>query len=236
MTASDTVRQQRRTVGLTVGLLMVATLALGIACAAIGEEILTLPETRMEAAEIAARLPGLRAERDTLIEEVAKLRSELEGHRARVEQAEAVASEIQTLQAEERRARGERDRLTKEVIALTSDRDSLQAAVDSLAGRRKSFEAEVGDLVDRTAGERKRFDEVRQEVSEERKSLTQAKDALSAEKQKLAQAETELADTDRLLNSKRAELNGLTVEERNVRDQVARLREMRNEPRDRKPA
>ena len=229
MTASDTARQHRRGVGLTIGLLMVATVFLAIASAAIGEEILTLPESRQEAADIAARLPGLRAERDSLIEENAKLRAEISSQKTKIEQADAILRELPRLQDEEAQARAERDRLAKEVISLTSDQDTLQGTVDSLAGRRKSFEDAIDNLASRAEAERKRLDEVRQAVDEERKTLAQTTDALSAARQNLAQSETALANTDRLLDSKRAELTGLTAEAQGIRDQVMRLRDLRDE-------
>lgn len=229
MTASDSAKQQRQTIGLTVGLLMIATVGLAIAWAAIGQEVLTLPENRRDAAEIAARLPSLREERDSLINEIATLKAEAEDHRTKAERAAAVAKELPALQAEEARARGERDRLTKAVGALTSDRDTLQVAVGSLAARRTSIESEINALASRTEAERKRLDEVRQAVSEERTVLAQTKDAIASERQKQAQIETDLANVKRMLDSKRAELNGLTAEERRLLDQVVRLRGVRDE-------
>lgn len=223
MTASDTAKQQRHTLGLTIGLLMVATVGLVIACVAIAEEILTLPESRKEAAEITARLPVLRAERDSLINEIAMLKAELESQGTKAEQARAIAGELVGLQAEETRARAERDRLAKEVAALTSDQGTLQRTVDLLSEQIKNFKGEINNLVGRAGAERQRLDEVQQEVNEGRQILAQTKDALVAEKQKLAQTETDLADTTRLLDSKRAEFRGLTTEEQDIRAQVARL-------------
>ena len=46
MTASNSGTPQRRTIGLTVVLLAGATLGLAFACVAVGEEVLTLPESR----------------------------------------------------------------------------------------------------------------------------------------------------------------------------------------------
>ena len=82
MTTLTSAKLQRRTIGLTVPLLVVAIVLLTITWAALGEEILTMPENRKEAAEINARLPSLRAERDSLHTEVANLKNQVETHRA----------------------------------------------------------------------------------------------------------------------------------------------------------
>ncbi len=316
MTTSEPTRRQRRTTGLSVALLALATVALAIAFSAVGQEILTLPDSRQEAAEIAARLPVLRADRDALLDEVAAHKAELSSLRTRVEEARDIAGRLPDLRAEETRARAERDRLTREVSALVADRDSLRGTVDQLVERRRGFEDEhqnlvdrskadrdalldevaahkaelsslrtrveeardiagrlpdlraeetraraerdrltrevsalVADrdslrgtvdqlverrrgfedehqnLVDRSEAERKRLDEVRQAVGEGRASLTQIRDEHAAQTQKLAQLMTDLADTDRLLESKRAELKSLTIEEQDLRTRVARLQE-----------
>ena len=234
MTASDSVRQQRRTTGLSVVLLAFATVALGIAFSAVGEEILTLPESRKEAAEIAARLPGLRTERDSLLEEIAAQKAELSNQRSKVEEAQRITGRLPERQAEETRARDERDRLGKEVAALTADRDTLQGTVDRLAGRRKTIENELDELASRAEAERKRLDEVRQAVNEERTTLTQTGDEHAAESQKLAQVKTNLANTDRLLDSKRAELKGLAAEEQDLRRSGRATEGRKGETRDRK--
>ena len=225
MTASDSVRRQRRTTELSVALLALAAVALAIAFSAVGQEVLTLPDRRQEAAEIAARLPGLQAERNALLDEVAAHKAELSSLRTKVEEARDIAGRLPDLRAEETRARAERDRLTREVAALAADRDTLRGTVDQLAERRRSFEDEHHNLVARTEAERKRLDEVRQAVGDRRTTLTQIGDEHAAQGQKLAQLMTDLADTDRLLESKRTVLKGLTVEEQDLRTRVARLQE-----------
>lgn len=225
MTASDMTRQQRRTTRFTVLLLVVATVGLGIACVAIGQEILTLPYSREELAEIEARLPQLREEQKSLIAEVAAQKVELSNLRTKVEEAKAVTSRLPDLHAEETRARDGRDRLVREVGALTSDRDTLQRAVDQLTDQKKSLENEISALGGRIEAERKRLDEMRQALNEERTTHTQISDARAAEEQKLARVKTDLAKTDRLLESRRAEFKGLTAEEQSLRDQVEGLKE-----------
>lgn len=223
MTASEMTRQKRRTTGLTVSLLGIATIGLAIACAALGQEVLNLDERMREAAEIEARLPGLRAERDSLIEEVAMQKAEFSSLRTQADEAQAMASTLPNLQAEESRARAERDRLAKQVTTLTADRDSLQGMFDELAERRRSLEVEVDGLASRAEAERKRLNEVQQSVNEKRTELTQTTDTLAAEAQTLAQVKTELASTDRLLDSKRAEFKGLTAEEQDLRAAITRF-------------
>ena len=115
MTNSGTGRQQRRTFGLAATLLTIATLGLAVAWSALGQEVLSLPENRREAAEITARLPGLRAERDGLIGEVAALKAELASLTG---QAESAAAELRQLRAGLADASSERDRLAGEATLL----------------------------------------------------------------------------------------------------------------------
>lgn len=229
MTASEMTRQKRRTTGLTVSLLGIATIGLAIACAALGQEVLNLDERVKEVAEIKAHLPGLRAERDSLVEEIATNKAELSSLRTQAEEAQAIASTLPNLQAEESRTRAERDRLAKEVAAFTADRDTLRGTFDMLAERRRSLEVEVDGLASRAEAERKRLIEVQQTVNEKRAELTQTTDTLAAKTQTLAQVETELANADRLLDSKRAEIKGLTAEEQNLRAEVARMKKLGEE-------
>ncbi len=229
MTTSDTAKRQRRTVGLTIGLLAVVTVILALACVAIGEEILTLPENRREAADIAARLPGLRQERNSLIAKIAERKAELADLEMKAERASTIAKKLPNLQAEETRTRGARDRLAKEVAALNSDIGMLKTRGDQLTGSIKSYKDEINDLSKRSEAERKRRDEVRKELSVVLQNLAQTKGAHAAQKQKLLQDESDAASTGRLLESIRAELKGLTAEAQGIRNEIARLKEEKDE-------
>ncbi len=210
MTESKSIASQWRAVGLTVGLLMLASALLAIAIGAVGAEVLSLPESRQEAADIAARLPTLRTERDQLTEEIAQLRSQLSNLRPDMESADRLAKTLPDLQAEELRTRAERERLAKDVDSLTSNRSALQAEVDRLEGRAREYRSEVDSFSTRAQESRTQLDTIRRSISEEQRNLARAKEDVTASKADLAQVESDLANASRLLNAKRAELGELT--------------------------
>ena len=224
MTASDIARRKRRTAGLTVALLGIATIGLAVACAALGQEVLTLGENIEKAAEIEARLRMLEEEHESSAHKKAELEAEISRLRPQAEEARTEANKLKGLRADVSRTRAERDRLAKEVEALTTDRGTLHGTVGMLTEQKESLKAEGDGLAGRAEAERKRLDEVQQAVNERRAELTRFTDALAAEKQKLAQVETDLANTDRFLVAKRAELKGLTAEEQVLRAEIAQLK------------
>ena len=224
MTASDIARRKRRTAGLTVTLLGIATIGLAVACAALGQEVLTLGENIEKAAEIEARLRMLEEEHESSAHKKAELEAEISRLRPQAEEARTEANKLKGLRADVSRTRAERDRLAKEVEVLTTDRGTLHGTVGMLTEQKESLKAEGDGLAGRAEAERKRLDEVQQAVNERRAELTRFTDALAAEKQKLAQVETDLANTDRFLVAKRAELKGLTAEEQVLRAEIAQLK------------
>ena len=224
MAKSSSNRLQRRTVGLTVLLLAATTGLLTITWAALGEEVLTMPENRKEAVEIDARLKLLRVERDSLHTEISDLKNQVEVHRAEAEQARTLAQELPSLQAEESRARSDRDRLSKESLALESDLAVRRETVSGLTNQERNLRSEIEILTNQSQNERKRLEEVKKGLNEKLKELTTTIDEIAAKRNEHDRVNAELSNLELSLVTKSKILNEMIADERSAERRIEILK------------
>ena len=216
-------RLQSRTIGVTVLLLVTGAVLLAYALAALGQEFLTMPENRKEAAELDVRLQSLRTERDSLHIEIANLKNQAEVHRAEAEQARTLAQELPSLQAEESRARSDRDRLSKEVLALESDLTVRQETINGLTDRERNLKSEIETLINRSQDERKRFEEVQIELNAKLGELAKTSDEIVAKRNERDRVNDELSKLELSLATKSKILNDLAADEKSIERRVGNL-------------
>ena len=223
--SSSNVLQRRTKIGLTtLSLLVTSAVFLGVAWAALGEEILTMPENRKEAAEIAARLQSLRTERDTLHIEIANLKNQVEIHRAEAEQTRTLAQELPNLQAEEVRARGDRDRLSKEALALESDLAVRREIVNELTDRERNLRSELERLTNRSQDERKRLEDVQIELDAKLGELAKTSDEIVAKRNESDRVNDELSKLEQSLATRSKFLNEVVADEHSINRRIGDLK------------
>ena len=224
MTTSASARLQRRTIGFTVSLLAVAIILLTITWVALGEEFLTMPENRKEAAEISVRLQSLRAEQDSLHTEIANLKNQVETHRADAELARTLAQELPNLQAKESRTRVERDRLSKEIVTLGSEVVGKQERVNSLIDQERKLKSEIKIQTKRSHEERKRLEEVQKELDAKLEKLVITSDVIAAKREARDRVNNELSELEQSLANKSEFWSELVVEEQTIKRRIRSLK------------
>lgn len=229
MATSSSAKLQRRTIGFTLPLLTAAIVLLAIAWAALGQEIVTMPETRIELDEIKAELDRLRPKREELHSEIADLNNQIEGLQAEAEQARTLAEQLPILQAEELRARGERDRLSKESLALADEIDVRQRTFNGLTDRERSLKNEIEILENRTQEERKRLEEAQNEVNTKQVVLAKIIDDIAAKRNALDRLNIELSQLEQMRATKSNILKELVAEEQTLKHRIGNLQTNANE-------
>ncbi len=222
MATSSSAKLRRPTIGVTLLLLIVAAV-LWIEWAALGQEILTIPENQKIAAEINARLPLLRTDRDSLLTQIADLKNEVEKHRTEAEQARTLALELPGLQAEESRTRSERERLSKESLALADEIAVQQGTVNGLIDQERNLRNEIEILTNRTQEERKRLEVVQNDVNTKQGVLAKISDNISAKGNELDQVNLEVSRSEQSLATKLKILNELVADEQSINHRIGNL-------------